>query len=133
MEYLYTDRFKKILSCAEDEKIDLNHPYVGTEHLLLSFLKNSDKGFIKKLNVNGLDYDSFKDMIIKYIGVGHKNNNYKLYTPLLRHIVDNAFKFSDNNFIDEDNLFLSFYFSEDGIAKSILKVMNIDLFKILKM
>lgn len=133
MEYLYTDRFKKILSCAEDEKIDLNHPYVGTEHLLLSFLKNSDKGFIKKLNVNGLDYNSFKDMIIKYIGVGHKNNNYKLYTPLLRQIVDNAFKFSDNNFIDEDNLFLSFYFSEDGIAKSILKVMNIDLFKILKM
>ena len=133
MEYLYTDRFKKILSCAEDEKIDLNHPYVGTEHFLLSFLKNSDKGFINKFIVNGLDYDSFKDMIIKYIGVGHKNNNYKLYTPLLRHIVDNAFKFSDNNFIDEDNLFLSFYFSEDGIAKSILKVMNIDLFKILKM
>lgn len=133
MEYLYTDKFKYILSCAEEEKALLNHPYVGTEHLLLSFLKNSDKTFIKKLYVNGLDYDRFRDMIIKYIGVGHKNNNYKLYTPLLRHIVDNAFKFSDNNFIDEDNLFLSFCFSEDGIAKSILKVMDIDLFSILKM
>ncbi len=133
MEYLYTDNFKYILSCAEEEKNVLNHPYVGTEHLLLSFLKNSDKSFIKKLNSNGLDYDSFKDTLIKYIGVGNRKNGYKLYTPLLRHIVDNSFKFSDNNFIDEDNLFLSFYFSEDGIAKSILKVMNVDLFNILKM
>lgn len=133
MEYLYTDKFKYILSSAEEEKISLNHPYVGTEHLLLSFLKNSDKCFIKKLNINGLNYDNFKNMLIKYIGVGNKENNYKLYTPLLRHIVDNSFKYSDDNFIDEDNLFLSFYFSEDGIAKSILKVMNIDLFKILKM
>ena len=132
MEYLYTDRFKYILSCAEEEKIVLKHPYVGTEHLLLSFLKNSDSDFIRRLNDCGLDYDGFRNMLIKYIGVGSKENGYKLYTPLLRHIVDNAFKFSDNNFIDEDNLFLSFYFSEEGIAKSILKVMDIDFFKIIK-
>ena len=132
MEYFYTDKFKDILRCAELEKIELNHPYVGTEHLLLSFLKDSDNSFIKKLNNYGLEYDRFKEFLVKYIGIGNKVNNYKLYTPLLRNIVDNASKFSDNNFVDEDNLFLSFYFSEEGIAKSILKVMNIDLFNILK-
>lgn len=132
MKYLYTDKFKYILSCAEEEKLLLNHPYVGTEHLLLSFLKNCDSSFIKILNNNGLKYDSFKAYLVKYVGIGNKENTYKLYTPLLRHIVDNSYIYSDNNFIDEDNLFYSFYFSEDGIAKSILKIMNIDLFKILK-
>lgn len=133
MEYLYTDKFKYILSCAEEEKINLNHPYVGTEHLLLSFLKNCDNAIIKELNRNGLKYDNFKDMLVKYIGIGTKKNIYKLYTPLLRHIVDDSFKYTDDNFIDEENLFFSFYFSEEGIAKSILKIMGLDLFKILKL
>ncbi len=132
MEYLYTDGFKNILKCAEEEKNSLNHPYVGTEHLLLSFLKNSNNDFINKLKLNGLYYDSFKEILIKYIGVGNINNSYFLYTPLLRQIVDNAFKYSDNNFIDENNLFISFYYSNEGIAKSILKIMNIDLVKLLK-
>lgn len=132
MEYFYTDKFKDILRCAELEKIELKHPYVGTEHLLLSFLRDTDNSFIKRLNNYGLEYENFKELLVKYIGIGNKDNNYKLYTPLLRKIVDNAFNYSDNNFVDEDNLFLSFYFSEEGIAKSILKVMDIDLFNIIK-
>lgn len=132
MEYLYTDKFKYILSCAEEEKMNLNHPYVGTEHLLLSFLKNNDNSLVKLLNRKGLKYENFKDMLIKYIGVGSNENKFKLYTPLLRQIVDNSFKYSDNNFVDEYNLFYSFYFSEEGIAKSLLKIMGFDLFEILK-
>lgn len=132
MEYFYTDKFKDILRCAELEKIELKHPYVGTEHLLLSFLRDTDNFFIKRLNNYGLEYENFKELLVKYIGIGNKDNNYNLYTPLLRKIVDNAFNYSDNNFVDEDNLFLSFYFSEEGIAKSILKVMDIDLFNIIK-
>ena len=104
MEYLYTEKFKKILKNAE----------------------------LEKLNDYGLKYDSFKECLINYIGKGNLIDDYNLYTPLLRNIIDNAFKYSDNNFIDENNLFFSFYFSEEGIAKSILKIMNIDLFKILK-
>ena len=133
MEYFYTDKFKYILSCAEEEKKDLNHPYVGTEHLLLSFLKNRDNSFTVLLNNKGLNYDGFRSVLIKYIGVGNKPNKYTLYTPLLRYIVDNSFKYSDDNFIDEYNLFFSFYFSEEGIAKSILKIMGFDLYKIIKM
>ena len=133
MEYFYTDKFKDILRCAELEKTELKHPYVGTEHLLLSFLRDTDNSFIKRLNNYGLKYENFKELLVKYIGIGNRDNYYKLYTPLLRKIVDNAFNYSDNNFVDEDNLFLSFYFSEEGIAKSILKNMNIDLFKIFKL
>ena len=36
MEYLYTEKFKNILKNAELEKLNLKHPYVGTEHLFLS-------------------------------------------------------------------------------------------------
>lgn len=133
MEYLYTEGFKNILRCAEEEKNLLNHPYVGTEHLLLSFLKNKNNNYTKKMHNVGLSYNLFKNGLIKYIGIGNKNIDYLLYTPLLRNIINNSFKFTDNNFIDENDLFISFCYSEVGIAKSILKNMNIDLFKIFKL
>ena len=35
----FTEEARKILMSAKEEMKNLKHPYVGTEHLLLSFLK----------------------------------------------------------------------------------------------
>ena len=39
MENNINGRIKRILEYAEQEMLDLNHPYVGSEHLLLSLLE----------------------------------------------------------------------------------------------
>ena len=46
--------FKK----AEKERMDLHHPYVGTEHLLLAILKSNDE-CLKILNKYNITYESF--------------------------------------------------------------------------
>ena len=38
----YTEVAKKILLNMSNEMMELKHPYVGSEHLLLSFLKLKD-------------------------------------------------------------------------------------------
>jgi ATP-dependent Clp protease ATP-binding subunit ClpA len=38
----YTPRVKKVLAYARNEARALNHPYVGTEHLLLGLLRDGD-------------------------------------------------------------------------------------------
>ena len=35
----FSDSIKRVLKNAEEEMFKLNHPYVGSEHLLLSLLK----------------------------------------------------------------------------------------------
>ena len=37
----FSEEVRHILKKAEKERDDLNHPYVGSEHLFLSILKNS--------------------------------------------------------------------------------------------
>ena len=50
----------KILKDAEEERKELSHPYVGSEHLLLAILKNSSE--IKEhLEDFGLTYKKFKE------------------------------------------------------------------------
>jgi len=42
------------------------HVYVGTEHLLLAFLKKKNLKFIKELEKAGLDYTSMKEKLFSY-------------------------------------------------------------------
>ena len=51
----YTPRVKKVLALAAEEASQLNHTYVGTEHLLLGILREGDGvagRVLKSLNVN---------------------------------------------------------------------------------
>ena len=69
----FTEEAKKIMVGAKIEMKELKHPYVGSEHLMLSILKN-DKKIASSLKNYNLDYDTFKKAIIDSIGVGKKEN-----------------------------------------------------------
>ena len=56
---------KKILKNAEKECMNLKHPYVGTEHLLLSLLKNKD--VLEVASHYGLTYEIFRDELINIV------------------------------------------------------------------
>ena len=92
----------------------------------MSFLKIGNDKIKKILNNYGLSYDLFKSILIKYIGIGSIDSNVILYTPLLRNVISDSFRYSNDNIIDETSLFFSFYYSEEGIAKSLLKIISIE-------
>ena len=54
---------EELFKLAEQEMIDLKHPYVGTEHFMLAFLKQNKNEYI--------DYLTFKDCIIRIIVLIH--------------------------------------------------------------
>ena len=78
MDKCYNKAVIEILKDAENEMLDLHHPYVGTEHLLLSLLK---KDKIKKICYKyNLTYTNFRNCLINVVGMSSKNN--KFYIPL---------------------------------------------------
>lgn len=79
----------KILKDAEVERLNLHHPYVGSEHLLLAILKNNNEAQ-RKLNEYGVSYKIFKEELINIVGIPKKNIEINLYTPLLKRILANA-------------------------------------------
>lgn len=113
---------KKILKNAEKECMSLNHPYVGTEHLLLSLLKNEEISKItKKYN---LTYKAFRNELINIVGKSSKKSEVILYTPLLRLVIDASMKEDTQN---EFVIFRNLLTSDDGIALRLLISMDIDL------
>lgn len=124
MENNINGRIKRILEYAEQEMLDLNHPYVGSEHLLLSLLEHDrTKKILNKYNLN---YDNFKETLIRIIGKSNIKSTYILYTPLLKLIIKRAIE-RDGEDANELSLLKELISSDDGIAVRIMLELGCDL------
>ena len=125
----FTEEAKGILMCAKKEMISLKHPYVGSEHLLLAILKDSNE-VSSKLKDYDLNYDKFKKELIDIVGIGSKESDCFLYTPLLKRVMENAIydsKENNNGNVTISHLFSALLEEGEGIAIRILISMDIDL------
>lgn len=115
-----------ILKSAEGEMLNLRHPYVGTEHLLLALLKRDRvKKICYKFN---LTYTGFRDELVRLIGQASKKSEVILYTPLLKLVIDNAYNKSYDEHKEMDELYLlsSLFGESDGIALRVAYNMGVD-------
>ena len=125
----FTEEARKVIVEAKEEMYELRHPYVGSEHLLLSILKN-DNSIAKRLKEYDLDYQILKDELIKIIGVGSKASNWFLYTPLLKRVMENAIidsKENNNGEVTVEHLFSSLLEEGEGVALRIMLGLNINI------
>ncbi len=125
----FTEEARAVLVNAKLEMFNLKHPYVGSEHLVLALLK-TDNNVSKKLKKYNLDYDKFKQEIINIIGVGSKESEWFLYTPLLKRVIENAIidsKENNNGDVTIEHLFQSLLEEGEGVALRIMLGMDIEI------
>ena len=129
----FSEEARKALINAKEEMSNLNHPYVGSEHLLLGILsiRNDLTNILKKY---GLTYKKFKEELINIVGIGKENSSWFLYTPMLKRILERVVidAKDTNEEITINNLFLSIINEGEGVAYRLLISLNIDLDKIYK-
>ena len=131
MNFTFDEAAQKIIIVAKKEMLDLKHPYVGSEHLLLAILKNSSLEITQMLNDYGILYEDFRNKLISCIGIGKKKSKWFLFTPLLRRILSKAASSVDRvHIITPYNLLMALFQVGDGVAIQILLGMNIDLFSL---
>lgn len=125
----FNEEVRKVLLGAKKEMILLKHPYIGTEHLVLSILKKENI-ISSKLKSYNVDYSSFKKEVVDMIGMGTKDNDWFLYTPLLKKIIESAIiicKERNTKEVTLENLFLSLLEEGEGIAIRIFIGMGVDI------
>ena len=129
MNLFFDEDSQKLIINAKKEMYQLNHPYVGSEHLLLAILNNTDLEVTKILNSYGINYANFKEELVSVVGIGSKGNNWFLFTPLLKRIINNATYYSKEKekVVTPYHLLVSILQEGDGVANRILMSMNIDL------
>lgn len=127
----YSLEISNIFKEAEKEMLNLNHPYVGSEHLLLSLLKNS-KEISKIASKYDLTYESFKKELMLIVGSATKKSSYILYTPLLKRIINLAIEEASEKKeeLKDFHLLKALIEEGEGIAIRLLYKMDINLEKL---
>ena len=124
----FNEEAQKVLKKARDEMKKLKHAFVGSEHLILSIL-SSNNDVSEKLNEYGINYDNFKEELVKCIGIGKTVNNYFIYTPLLKRVLENAIIEAKENNMNEvtiETIFLSILDEGEGVAIRILNNLGVN-------
>ena len=125
----FDDDARKILINSKCEMKKLKHPYVGSEHLLLSILKGNND-ISKRLKDVDLTYQRFKSELIDIVGLGSVESDCFLYTPLLKRIMETAMldsRENNNGIVTINHLFSALLEEGEGVAIRIMISMNIDL------
>ncbi|MFX0548497.1 ATP-dependent Clp protease ATP-binding subunit [Hathewaya histolytica] len=131
----FTERAQRVLMNAQQSAVELNHGYVGTEHILLGLLREEDgvaKLFLNNFKVN---YEEVKNLIVKYEGIGDIPilSNEIALTPRTKRLLDMSLLEASNlkhNYISPEHILLALIREGEGVAYTILKTLNIDFEKL---
>ena len=67
----YTPRAKRVMEGAFEEAQSLGHKYIGTEHILLSLLEETEGAAVEVLELMGVDPDALQDEVMDRIDAQH--------------------------------------------------------------
>ena len=126
----FSEEAQKALILAKKEMNNLRHPYVGSEHLFLSILSMKDLEITKVLAYYNITYEVFKSELIRIVGVGKNANQWFLYTPLLKRVIETAILNSKEKGeveVSVNELLLAILEEGEGVAIRLLIGLNIDV------
>ena len=88
----FTKKAALALSASQSIASMLGHTYIGSEHLLLGIAKQKDSVGARILNSKGINYDRIKDVVVRKIGQGEKQNiSASDMSPKCKKIIENSF------------------------------------------
>jgi ATP-dependent Clp protease ATP-binding subunit ClpC len=59
----FTDRARRVLVYAQEEARDLDHAFIGTEHILLGLIREGDGVAAKALDALAIPYDVVREKV----------------------------------------------------------------------
>lgn len=134
MQKEYTKQAKQVLRGAKGLAKKLQHPYIGTEHLLLA-LKQEYTGVAGQvLAMNRVEEDKIKKIIDELISPSQEVKNQTLeLSPRLEFLLDNALQeaiYLKSEKIGTEHMLLAMLKDGDCVATRILVTMNVNLEKV---
>lgn len=69
VEFAFTPRLRRVVEQAQREARQLGDDYLGTEHLLLGLLGETEGGAARVLSGLGVDRDSARQTVMRMLGV----------------------------------------------------------------
>jgi len=130
----FSARARQVVYLAQEEAKRLNHPYIGTEHLLLGLIREGEGIAARSLQGLDLELEKVRAEVEKVIGRGQGNlQSMPEFTPRAKKVSELAFaeaRSLGHNYIGTEHLLLGLIREREGVAARVLINLGADLIKV---
>lgn len=127
----FTKRTKQVLQYATEEARAFNHPYIGTEHILLGLIREDGGVAAQVLNDLGVKLSQARHAVEFIVGVGEgpARQDQDLTArakKVIEYAVDEA-KRLNHHYIGTEHLLLGLVRNGEGVATGVLDILSVSL------
>lgn len=127
----FTERAQKVLALAREEAVNLSHPAIGTEHLLLGLLREGEGVAAKVLQQIGVDLEDLRNEVKKVIGEVKQPVGQEIgLTPRSKKVLELAAyeaRKQGVNYIGTEHILMGLLREGEGVAVQILENKGVKL------
>jgi ATP-dependent Clp protease ATP-binding subunit ClpC len=126
----FTERAQKVLVLAQQEAIQFRHGYVGTEHLLLGLIRETDGVAAKALASCNVDLAAVRDRIEQAMGYGNVSGSQVAMTPRTKKVLELAIEAAQqlgHNYVGTEHILLGLLAESEGVAAQVLVSLGADI------
>lgn len=131
----FSERARRVLSFAQEEAIRFNHNYIGTEHILLGLVRETDGVAARVLASLGVDLGKVRSAVEFIIGRGEQPVSGESIglTPRAKKVVELAVdeaRRMGHHYIGTEHLLIGLLREGEGVAAGVLESLAVNLEKV---
>jgi len=127
----FTDRARRVVVLAQEEARLLQHNYIGTEHILLGLIHESEGVAARVLGEMGVSLDAVREKITGIVGQGEgAPTGHIPFTPRSKKVLELALREAlalKHNYIGTEHILLGLLQEGEGLAAQVLVELGADL------
>jgi ATP-dependent Clp protease ATP-binding subunit ClpC len=120
----FTARARGAVVNAQQEARELNHNYIGTEHLLLGLMREPESVAARALQELKISQDAVRERVIQIIGRGkHAPTGHVPFTPRAKKVLELSLREAlqlSHNYIGTEHILLGLIREGEGVAAQVL-------------
>ncbi|MCH8847563.1 MAG: ATP-dependent Clp protease ATP-binding subunit [Chloroflexi bacterium] len=130
----FSERARRVLSLAQEEAQRFNHNYIGTEHILLGLVRETDGVAARVLSSLSVELSKVRSAVEFIIGRGERPSPGDIgLTPRAKKVielaVDEARRLS-HHYIGTEHLLIGIMREGEGVAAGVLESLGVSLDKV---
>ena len=130
----FSERARKVLSLAQEEAQRFNHNYIGTEHILLGLVRETEGVAARVLANLGVDLNKVRSAVEFIIGRGERPAQGEIgLTPRAKKVVELAVdeaRRMNHTYIGTEHLLIGLLREGEGVAAGVLEGLSVTLDKV---
>ena len=130
----FSERARRVLSLAQEEAQRFNHNYIGTEHILLGLVRETEGVAARVLSNLGVDLNKVRSAVEFIIGRGERPTQGEIgLTPRAKKVVELAVdeaRRMNHTYIGTEHLLIGLLREGEGVAAGVLESLGISLDKV---